>query len=130
MRLTDEAFLVRVDLDRFVMRIDGSEVVVSQVPSACTAMTYAQADAVVRRLRARGSYRLAHVSTLTGQPVTAEMLRRSQVEAADMPLPETRAELDRIPSGEYKTRYRNEPAFRERADQLEQQPREPKMVSR
>jgi hypothetical protein len=102
MRLTDKAFLVAIDCNHFVVRIDGGEVTTSQVPSFCAALSYQEADAVIRRLRARGSYRLAYVANTLGQPITAEMLRNSQAEAVEVPLPETRAELDQIPSGEYK----------------------------
>jgi hypothetical protein len=105
------------------MYITGNEIVVSQVPSACPGLTYAEADAVVRRLRSRGTSHLAFVATLTGSPVTAEMLHAAREEKAEPSLPSTRKELDRIPAAEYKRRSQNEPSFRRRADELEAHPR-------
>jgi hypothetical protein len=128
---SDEKFLVRIDGSRFLQAWDGQSITVSDTPSFALHLTYAAADQWAQRLRKR-RFPDAVVTDLFGTVMKYDQVRAHlrEVSSAADNLPETLAELDQIPSGEYKNRYRNEPAFRERADVLETQPREPKKVSR
>ena len=127
MKLTDKGFLADTGSGRYVMYIDGNAVHVTSVPSAASEMSYADADAVVRRLRARRTAPMAIVTTLDGQPVTSGMLDEIRNGKRDdssplpdfLPLPKTLAELNRLPVAQYKERYRNDAVFREIADRLE-----------
>jgi hypothetical protein len=126
-----EKFLVRIDGSRFLQAWDGQSVTVSDTPSFALHLTYSAADQWAQRLRKR-RFPDAVVTDLFGTVMKYDQVRahlREVAEAADN-LPTTRTELDKIPFGEYKTRRRNEPALRERADELEAQPRETKKVSR
>jgi hypothetical protein len=115
---TDRAFLVKIDAERCVLRIDGSEIVVSTVPSICETLTYREADAVARELRRR-RFVGAYVADVTGAPVTAAMLSQDfTVEAA---LPSSLRELYQIPVSEQRRRYASEPSFKRRVDELEAQ---------
>jgi hypothetical protein len=71
-------YLVKVDRDHFILRIDGHEILTTTAPSVCEGLTYEQADAVLRRLRNRGQFRAAHITNTLGELVTAEMLRSDQ----------------------------------------------------
>jgi hypothetical protein len=116
---TDRAFLVKIDADRCVQRIDGREIVVSTVPSICELLTYREADAVARELRRR-KFVGAYVADVTGVPVTAAMLSQdfTVVTAA---LPSSLKELYQIPVAEQRRRYASEPSFKRRVDELEAQ---------
>jgi hypothetical protein len=115
---TDRAFLVKIDADRCVQRIDGREVVVSTVPSICELLTYREADAVARELRRR-RFVGAYVADITGAPITAAMLNQDlPVEAA---LPISLKELYQIPVAVQRKRYASEPTFKRRVDELEAQ---------
>jgi hypothetical protein len=94
------------------------------VPSACPALAYDEADAIARLLRRR-RFKEAYVSDLLGQPVTAAMLREAQTQIPEEnDLPTSHPELDVIPVREQLRRYRTEPAFKQRFDELEATPRE------
>jgi len=88
------------------------------VPSLCELLTYFQADAVARKLRAH-RYGGAYVTDLTGSPVTAQML--SQDLAVATALPSSLRELYQIPVSEQRRRYAGEPSFKRRVDELEAQ---------
>jgi hypothetical protein len=118
LKSTDRAFLVKVDADRCVQRIDGREIVVSTVPSICELLTYIEADAVARELRRR-KFVGAYVADVTGSPVTAQML--SQDFAVATALPSSLRELYQIPVAEQRRRYASEPSFKRRVDELEVQ---------
>jgi len=75
-----------------------------------------QADRLCQGLVRRG-YRMAVVCDALGQPVTAGALRETR--APNDNLPRTFADLCKIPVGEHRRRYKNEPAFRARADELD-----------
>jgi hypothetical protein len=123
-RLDEKAFLIKLDANTFVKLIDGNAITTSTVPSACPALAYDEADGIARLLRRR-RFKEAYVSDLLGQPVTAAMLREAQAQVSEeSDLPTTRAELDAIPVREQLRRYRTEPAFKQRYDDLEAQPRE------
>ena len=115
---TDRAFLVNIDADRFVQRIDGREIIVSAVPSICELLTYREADAVARELRRR-NFVGAYVADVTGTPVTAQMLSQDFVVATT--LPSSLRELYQIPVSEQRRRYASEPSFKHRVDELEAQ---------
>ncbi len=124
-RLDEKAFLIKIDADTFVRRIDGNEILVSIVPSSCPATSYSEADAIARLLRRRRRFSTAYVSDLTGQPVTASMLREAQAITQEENLPQTHAELDAIPVVQQKKMYAESAAFRQRFHELEVTPREP-----
>jgi hypothetical protein len=129
---SEEKFLVRIDGSRFLQAWDGQSVTVSDTPSFALHLTYAVADQWVQRLR-KHRFPEAVVTDLYGTVMRIDMVRahlREVAAAAANNLPKTLDELDRIPSGEYRRRYETEDAFRERADKLNAQPREPKKVSR
>jgi hypothetical protein len=124
-RITEKAFLIKLDANTFVKLIDGNTITTSTVPSACPALAYDEADAIARLLRRR-RFGAAYVSDLLGHPITAAMLREAQDQALvqEEDLPKTHEELDAIPSKEQLRRYRTESAFKERYDELESTPRE------
>lgn len=113
---SDRAFLVRIG-DKFVQRIAGREIVVVSVPSLCELISYFQADAVARKLRAH-RYGGAYVTDLTGSPVTAQMLSQDSAAATDS-LPTSLRELYQIPVAVQRKRYASEPSFKHRVDELE-----------
>lgn len=120
-KVTEEAYLCRVNPMSFVVGIDGRTISTTAIPSAAAHMSYATADRMVQWLRRR-AYKYAVVTDYLGVPVSALDLRLSAVsEREDNPLPKTLQELNKIPAGEYKKRSQNEPAFRQRADELEAQ---------
>src|SRR5258708_11166653 len=129
-RLDEKAFLIKIDADTFVRRIDGNEILVSIVPSSCPATSYSEADAIARLLRRRRRFSTAYVSDLTGQPVTASMLREAQAITQEENLPQTHAELDAIPVVQQKKMYAESAAFRQRFHELEVTPREAAKVRR
>jgi hypothetical protein len=117
-------FLIRVNNHYFLQALDGSELSVTDTPSHAQHFgSYLEADSVCQRLRRRG-HKQAIITDVEARVVTHEVLKA--LRAADSsvaPLPTTRAELDAITVAEYRCRYKSEPAFRQRADDLEQQPR-------
>lgn len=123
-RLEERAFLIKIDANTFVKRVDGNEILTSTVPSACPAMTYDEADSIARLLRRRKYFSNTYVCDLTGQPITGAMLREAQTQTqADEQLPRTHAELDAIPAREQQRLCKQSPAFQARYNELESQPR-------
>jgi hypothetical protein len=117
----EEKFLVRVSDDRFLKGADGSCIDVTDTPSFAQHLGYTAADQWCQRLRKRG-FPHTVVTDRTGAVMTYERLkaelRAAQTKAAD-PLPTTRTELARIPAADVRRRYRSEPAFKQRYDELE-----------
>jgi hypothetical protein len=115
-KVTEEAYLVRVNAGAFVVMIDGRTISTTTIPSAAAHMAYEVADRMVQFLRRR-AYRFAVVTDYLGVPVSAIDLRSALV-SAEMPLPKTLKELNAIPTAEQRQRFNNEPAFKKRWDQL------------
>jgi hypothetical protein len=126
-----EQYLARVDNTRFFVEFDGQYVTTTDTPSHAAHLSYAQADSACQRLRKRG-FPQAIVTNIVGNAMTYAAIKVviDEAQKLEASLPATPAELDRIPISEYKHRYKTEDAFRERANQLESLPREPKKVSR
>jgi hypothetical protein len=115
------AFLVRIGADRYLIDFDGRQAEVTDVLSAARHCDYATADAAAQRLRKRG-FPMSLVTDHMGQPVTAEMIRAAlEVERAEADLPKNQKDLDKLPMAEIRRRMKNEPAFRARVEQIEQQ---------
>jgi hypothetical protein len=119
-----ENCLVRVNNERFLMGFDGANVEVTDTPSTAQAFAYRLADSWVRRLRARG-FPQAVVTDLVGTVMTYDRLK-SELRAIEAgktqdDLPNTLKELSRIPVQEQRRRYRSDPKFAKRVDELEAQ---------
>jgi hypothetical protein len=119
----EEKFLVRVSDDRFLKGADGSCIDVTDTPSFAVHLSYARADQWCQRLRKHG-FPGCIVTDHTGAVMTYERLKAElhaiQTKAAD-PLPTSRKELARIPADDQRRRYRTDPAFARRFDELEAQ---------
>ena len=126
---SEDRFLVGVGEGQYVQSFDGVSVEVTSAPSAAAHFTYAEADGWARRLQKRGFPRSV-VANLFGQPMTAGMvkaeLQAMVTEAAGQSLPTTIEDLDAIPTSEQRHRYRTDPAFAQRFDELSAQPRQPR----
>ena len=118
-------FLVRVNNHYFMQSSDGRQIAVTDTPShAQHFASYREADGWCQRLRRRG-YPMAVVTDVEARVMTHEVIRSLRAtEVSAESLPASREELDSMPTGEYRRRYQSEPSFRERADQLESQPRQ------
>jgi hypothetical protein len=118
-------FLARVDNTRFLVDFDGQYVTSTDTPSNAAHLSYAAADQWCQRLRKRG-FRQAVVTDILGNVMTYSQIKdalqatTTQVE----PLPGSHKELDAISVKEQLRRYRTEPAFKQRYDEIESQPRE------
>jgi hypothetical protein len=119
-----EQFLARVDNTRFFVEFDGQYVSTTDTPSHAAHLSYAQADSACQRLRKRG-FPQAVVTDIAGNVMTygAIKLAIDAAQKVEASLPKTIEELDRIPISEYKRRFKTEEVFRERANELEAQPR-------
>lgn len=118
----DEKFLVKVDDGRFLQAWDGQSITVSDTPSYALHLTYAAADLWAQRLRKR-RFPKAVVTNLFGTVMKYGNVRAylRESSAAENKLPTTLKELNAIPSSEYKRRSQSDPAFRQRANELEAQ---------
>jgi hypothetical protein len=131
MATTAKEFLARVDNSRFLVDFDGCYVTSTDTPSNAKHLAYAEADTWCQRLRKRGFPR-AVITDIAGNVMTYEALKaaRQAARAGEVSLPTTRKELDAIPHAEALRRYRAEPAFAKRYDELEATPREAAKVRR
>jgi hypothetical protein len=118
-KLTDKMWLIQVSAGHFFLDVHDGQITVTDVPSLAAHHTYYDADRAVQALSRRG-HRSAIVTDYAGTPVTREVLHAAQtgVEAKDS-LPQTREELMRIPVADQRRRYKNEPAFQKRVDEIE-----------
>jgi hypothetical protein len=117
-------FLVRVNNTYFLQSSDGREILVTDTPSHALHLSYRDADGWCQRLRRR-RYPQAIITDIAGNVMTYEAIKlalASQAEQVQDPLPTSREELDRIPAAQYRKRLQD-PAFRARAAELEDQPR-------
>lgn len=113
-KVTEEAFLCRVNAMSFVVAIDGRTISTTTIPSAARHMGYAEADRMVQWLRRR-AYKHAVVTDYLGVPVSALDLRLSTLsDQAEDSLPSTLRDLNSIPVAEQQRRYKNDTAFKER----------------
>ena len=129
-----EHFLVGLGEGRFFRSADGNLITTTLAPSDGFYMTYNAATTLVARLRSRG-FRNALVTDLAGEPATYERLQQYRRELTpETPvaenLPATRDDLDRMSVADFRRRYTTEPAFKERAEMLEAQPRQTRTRSR
>jgi hypothetical protein len=119
-RLEDEIYMVRADDTHFVLNVDGRTIEGVTVPSAALRLSYLRADAACQSLRRRG-YRQAVVCGVTGCPVTlAELRGEARPRAPADDLPQTKADVHRVRAAEFKKRWINDAAFRQRVEQIEQ----------
>lgn len=119
---TDE-FLVRLSFEHFVAALDsGGTVTGTNLPSGAMHFSYAEADRVAGRLRKRG-YPHVHVEDVLGRPITLQMVENARIAAANVvetkPLPKTLRDLQKMPVSETKKRYKTEPEFAKRYDQIQ-----------
>ena|SRR5437868_1301406 len=119
-----ELFIIRIDREHFVVDVHDREILVSGVMSHAKHLGYPAADKLAQSLRRRG-HPLAIVSLFDGRPVTLDVLSSVEdakaVQAAS--LPTSYQELDKISVTEQRRRYKSDPAFRARFDELDAQPR-------
>ena len=116
---TDKAFLVLVDAGekQFLTSIDGTTIYTAPVPSICPRFDYATAEKLARELQRR-RHPFACVSDSIGRPVTGSMLATGDPPKPNN-LPETLKDLYEIPVSEQRRRYRSDPKFAKRVDELE-----------
>jgi hypothetical protein len=120
-----EHFLVALGQGRFFRSADGNVITTTLAPSDGHFLTYDAATSLVARLRRRG-FPDSMVADLAGEPATFERLQEYRREAAVADdLPNTCDELDQMLVSDFRRRYSTESAFRQRADELEKQPRQP-----
>jgi|SRR5579862_3978410 len=112
-------FLIKVNQDYFLAAIEHGQVTGTAVMSAAAHFDYRGADKICAGLRVHG-YPNAYVTTITGQPVTEEILRSELTSPADS-LPQSAADIDRIPAREFKRRMLSDPQFRARVDKIDSQ---------
>jgi hypothetical protein len=119
LRPSEKIFLVMVDAGerQFLQRIDGRTIYTTGVLSVCPTYDYATADTLARELQRR-RHPLACVSDGTGRPVTGSMLAVGEPPQPNN-LPETLKELYQIPVSDQRRRYKSEPKFAKRVDELE-----------
>ena len=122
--LNTRVYLAQVEAGRFLVRIDTgrSELEITDFPSVAWHGAYPEVEQTVQRLRRRG-FRQAVVTNALGEPVSARDLRAAlSVERAasttTKPLPQTLAELKKIPASEERRRRKTEPDFDRRASEL------------
>jgi hypothetical protein len=117
--IDSHAFLVKIDSQRFLVGVDTSrgEVEITDVLSYAKHLDYRSADDMAVRLRRRG-FRQSHVCDVLGQPVTSQMLSARPVIEPKAPLPRTLAELNKLSTNDARRRYKSEPEFATRVDQL------------
>jgi cytosine/adenosine deaminase-related metal-dependent hydrolase len=117
------AYLVQVENGRYLVSVDTgrSEVEVTSFPSAAEHYVYRDADGLVQRMRRRG-FTQSVVCSVTGVPVSEADLRAAleeeRVQKQAAPLPETLAELTKIPAAELKRRFKSDSNFAARANEL------------
>jgi hypothetical protein len=123
--MATKGFLARVDNTRFLVYFDGRYVTSTDTPSNAKHLTYAEADAWCQRLRRRG-FPQSVITDIAGNVMTYEALKaaRQAARADGVSLPTTHKQLDAIPHADALRRYRTEPAFAKRYDELEAQPRQ------
>jgi hypothetical protein len=126
--VTDQAFLVKLSDGNFLVDIDGRQITTTSYPGRANLVSYEVAAKMANYLRSR-SYKNAHVTDVLGQPVDDQMLRAAvqaaRVDAAP-PLPATLEEFDQMRSSDVVKRYKNEPEFKQRVDELQKQKRQPR----
>jgi hypothetical protein len=128
LKVTHQAYLVRVTPGNFVVSIDGRTITTTSIPSAAQHLDYESADMVVQDLRRR-TLRESVVTNFLGVPVSADALRTALTETEEI-LPETVKELIAIPVAERKRRSKQSPAFAARQEELESLGYEAVKVSR
>src|SRR5262249_53877833 len=118
-----EEFLIQVDAGRFLSDAETrGGISVTEVPSRALQLDYFRADTLCQGLRRRGFRQAAVCNIVGGQMTYSEIQMALQAAAsgpAQDPLPTTREEIDSMPAGEYRRRYKAEPAFAARVDELE-----------
>jgi hypothetical protein len=119
----DQKFLVRVNNTQFFVEVDGQDISVTDTPSYATHMSYAQADQVCQRLQRR--YRMCVVTNFFGKAMTFDeihselrLIAEEQAAHERAALPTTLAELSKIPAVELKRRFKGDPTFAARANEL------------
>lgn len=117
-------FLVRLDGSYFFADMSGREVSATDVPSAARHFAYSEADRLCQVLVRRG-YRSAVVTDIAGAPITFSALRSELAAPKGNNIPGTLADLDRMPAAECRRRYRSDPAFRARVDEISLTQRNP-----
>lgn len=73
-KVTEEAYLVRVNKGNFVVSIDGRTISTTPILSAAMHLDYESADKMVQDLRRR-TFRESVVTDFLGQPVSADAIR-------------------------------------------------------
>jgi hypothetical protein len=121
MNAADEKFLVQLVVGCFVAAVDGTTISTTEIPSRAAHVTYTAADQWTQRFKGRG-FPQAVVTNHLGEPMTYTEIQ-SELRATSKPLvlPTSRRELARIPADEQRRRYRTDPAFAQRFDELEAQ---------
>ena len=107
-------FLVKITADYFLSEIDGRTITGSSVPRVAAHFDYRAADRICSGLRVHG-YPQCCVTDSLGRPVTADMLLTPP---AELPVPSTVAEADKISGFERKRRMKTDKKFAERITQL------------
>ena len=119
MNAADEKFLVQLVVGCFVAGVDATTISTTEIPSRAAHVTYTAADQWAQRFKRRG-FPEAVVTNHLGAPMTFTEIQ-SELRATSKPLvlPTTRTEPARIPAADVRRRYRTEPAFKQRYDELE-----------
>jgi hypothetical protein len=130
-KVTEEAYLCRVNSGNFVVEISGRTLTTTSIPSAARHMDYESADKMTQDLRRR-TFREAVVCDFLGTPVSADAIRTALAlsKTQEEILPETVKELIAIPTAEQKRRRKQSQAFAARYEELSALPYEPVKVSR
>jgi hypothetical protein len=120
--IDSHAFLVKIDNQRFLVGVDTGrgEVEITDVLSYAKHFDYRAADETAVLMRRRG-FRQSHVCDVLGRPVTSQMLSARPVIEPKAPLPRTLAELNKLSTRDARQRYKSEPEFATRVDQLYRQ---------
>ena len=112
-------FLIKVTPDYYLAAIEHGQVTGTAILSQAAHFDYRGADKICTGLRVHG-YPTATVTTILGEPVTEAILRGEQPTLAE-DLPRTSADVDRIPSREFKRRMLNDPKFKARIGEIDVQ---------
>jgi len=114
-------FLIKINADYFLAEIHERQVTGTAVLSAAFHGDYRSCDRIASGLRPRG-YPQAIVCDALGRPVTADMLALATAPEvpAKAPLPKNLAQLNALSATESRRRYKSEPDFKARVDQLYQ----------
>jgi len=112
-------FLIKVTPEYYLAAIEYGQVTGTPILSQAAHFDYRGADKICTGLRVHG-YPMATVTTILGEPVTEAILRGERPAFSD-DLPRTSADVDRIPSREFKRRMLNDPKFKTRIAEIDVQ---------